>query len=163
MIFKCTLFQKLILILLVLNFSFKLRSQQKVYFKQEIGKFEENQKFYHGKKVKDVLKDLKVDIEFAILGGGSVEESNFISLRFDNKKDYNQLQEKGIDPARLTLFIKESDSKTNKLFYSEERKTIDRDHLKNKSNIKILKDYANFTIIMIEANSQQPKTKANLK
>lgn len=85
---------------------------------------------------------------------------SFIVLRFSNRKDEYQLQQKGIKPARLTLFIKEQDVETNKLFYSETKRIgFYRDSLKNKSNQQILKDYKNLTIGMIYANSEQPETK----
>ncbi|WP_426474473.1 hypothetical protein [Chryseobacterium balustinum] len=144
----------------ILVFTFKLNAQQKVYSKQEIGKFKENEQFYLNKKVKNVLRDLKVNFEIAYVGGGWSEETSFIALRFNNKTDEYQLQQKGIKPARLTLFIKERDVETNKLFYSETKRiTFYRDSLKNKSNKQILKDYKNLTVAMIYANSEQQETK----
>lgn len=144
----------------ILVFTFKLNAQQKVYSKQEIGKFKENEQFYLNKKVKNILRDLKVNFEIAYVGGGWSEEMSFIVLRFNNRKDEYQLQQKGIKPARLTLFIKEQDVETNKLFYSEiKRIGFYRDSLKNKSNAQILKDYKNLTVAMIYANSEQPEIK----
>lgn len=141
----------------ILVFTFKLNAQQKLYSKQEIGKFKENEQFYLNKKVKNVLRDLKVNFEIAYVGGGWSEETSFIALRFNNKTDEYQLQQKGIKPARLTLFIKERDVETNKLFYSETKRiTFYRDSLKNKSNKQILKDYKNLTVAMLYANSEQP-------
>ncbi|AZB28924.1 hypothetical protein EB354_06455 [Chryseobacterium balustinum] len=88
----------------ILVFTFKLNAQQKVYSKQEIGKFKENEQFYLNKKVKNILRDLKVNFEIAYVGGGWSEEMSFIVLRFNNRKDEYQLQQKGIKLARLTLF-----------------------------------------------------------
>ncbi|WP_315057251.1 hypothetical protein [Chryseobacterium indoltheticum] len=85
---------------------------------------------------------------------------SFIVLRFNNRKDEYQLQQKGVKPARLTLFIKEQDLETNKLFYSETKRIgFYRDSLKNKSNAQILKDYKNLTLGIIYANSEQPEIK----
>lgn len=149
-----------IILPVILVFTFKLNAQQKVYSKQEIGKFKENEQFYLNKKVKDVLRDLKVNFEIAYVGGGWSEETSFITFRFNNRKDDYQLQQKGIQPARLTLFIKERDAKTNKLFLSgEKRIAFYRDSLKNKSNQQILKNYKNLTVGMIYANSEQPEIK----
>lgn len=149
-----------IILLIILIFTFKLNAQQKVYSKQEIGKFKENENFYLNKKVKDVLRDLKVNFEIAYVAGGWSEEMSFIVLRFSNRKDEYRLQQKGIKPARLTLFIKEQDVETNKLFYSETKRIgFYRDSLKNKSNQQILKNYKNLTVGMIYANSEEPETK----
>jgi hypothetical protein len=148
-----------IVLLFSLIFSFKLSCQQKIYSKQEIGKFKKNEKFYLNKKVKDVLKDLKVNFETAFFGGGWIEETSFISLRFNKVKDYNQLQARGLKPAKMTIFIKEQDTETNKLFFSDPRKVIYRDSLKNQSNKRILKAYKNLTVLMIYANSEEAKTK----
>ncbi|REC43619.1 hypothetical protein [Chryseobacterium sp. 5_R23647] len=149
-----------IILPIILVLTFKLNAQQKVYYKQEIGKFKENEQFYLNKKVKNVLRDLKVNFEIAYVGGGWSEETSFITFRFNNRKDDYQLQQKGIKPARLTLFIKERDVETNKLFYSvTKRITFYRDSLKNKSNKQILKDYKNLTVAMIYANSEQPEIK----
>lgn len=149
-----------IILPIILVFTFKLNAQQKVYSKQKIGKFKENEKFYINKKVKDVLRDLKINFDLAYVGGGWSEEMSFITFRFNNRKESYQLQQKGINPARLTLFIKEQDAETNKLFYSETKRiAFYRDSLKNKSNQQILKDYKNLTVGMIYANSEEPETK----
>jgi hypothetical protein len=146
-----------IILPIILVLTFKLNAQQKVYSKHEIGKFKENEQFYLNKKVKDILRDLKVNFEIAYVGGGWSEETSFIALIFNNKTDDYQLKQKGIKPARLMLFIKERDVETNKLFYSETKRiTFYRDSLKNKSNAQILKDYKNLTVAMIYANSEQP-------
>lgn len=158
--FDLTQSKKIILLVFILSLGLQLNAQEKVYFKQGIGKFEKNKNFYINKKVKDILKDLKVNFETVIFGGGWSEESNFIALRFNNSKDSNKLKEKGIDPAKLTLFIKEYDPETNKLFYSEKRKIISRDSIKNKS---ILKGYKELTILEIIANSEQPKIERGVK
>jgi hypothetical protein len=149
-----------IILLIALILSFKLNAQQKVYYKKEIGKFKENEKFYVNKKVKDVLKDLKINFDLAYVGGGWYEETSFIAIRFNTRKEDHLLQKNGTKPARLTLFIKERDSETNKLFYSETKRiAFYRDSLKNKSNAQILKDYKNLTVLMIYANSEEAETK----
>ncbi|MCY0968211.1 hypothetical protein [Chryseobacterium wangxinyae] len=144
----------------ILVVTLKISAQQKVYSKNDIGKFKENEKFYLNKNVKNVLRDLKINFETASFGGCGSEEMCFIVLRFDARKDYFKLIKNGIKPARLMIFIKEHDQKTNKLFSPDKnRLEIERNHLKNNSNIRILKDYKKFIVAMIYANSEQQETK----
>jgi len=149
-----------IVFIVILVFTLKINAQQKVFSKKEVGKFKENEKFYLDKNVKNILHDLKINFEIASFGGCGSEEMCFITLRFDDRKDYSRLLKNGLKPARLTIFIKEHDQKTRKLFSSDNnRMEIEREHFKNKSNIRMLEDYKKFIVAMIYANSEQPETK----
>ncbi|MGX5684099.1 hypothetical protein ACWKWW_06015 [Chryseobacterium cucumeris] len=141
-------------LLIALSFFYKMNAQEKVSSKQTVGRFEAKKNNYTGKKVKDLLKDLKLDIQLVTFGGGSPEANNFITLRFiDDVRN----SDKNAKSAKITLFIKEHDSATNKLFQSTSgvKKRIKRDPVKYKTNEDMLKGYENLTIIEIYANSEK--------
>ncbi|UKB81885.1 hypothetical protein LF887_12770 [Chryseobacterium sp. MEBOG06] len=142
------------ILLITLSFFYKMNAQEKVSSKQTIGRFEVKKNNYIGKKVKDLLKDLKLDIQLVTFGGGSPEANNFITIRFI---DDIRNSDKNAKSAKITLFIKEHDSTTNKLFQSTSglKKRIKRDNVKYKTNEDILKRYENLTIIEIYANSDK--------
>ncbi|MGH1517438.1 hypothetical protein [Chryseobacterium sp. JK1] len=141
-----------LLIIVISHFS-QINAQEKIYSKNDIDKFEVNKKYYLGKKVKDVLSDLKVDIQQIILGGGT-EANNIISIRFIDKISNQEINFK---PARINLFIKERDNETNSLFRTGTgyKKIIKRDSVRYKTNEDILKEYENLTIIDIYASSEK--------
>ncbi|WP_124531893.1 hypothetical protein [Chryseobacterium sp. KBW03] len=142
------------ILLITLSFFYKMNAQEKVSSKQTIGTFEVKKNNYIEKKVKDLLKDLKLDIQLVTFGGGSPEANNFITIRFI---DDIRNSDKNAKSAKITLFIKEHDSITNKLFQSTSglKKRIKRDNVKYKTNEDILKGYENLTIIEIYANSDK--------
>ncbi|NIF04933.1 hypothetical protein F3J23_05715 [Chryseobacterium sp. Tr-659] len=142
------------ILLITLIFSFKMNAQEKITSKQNVGKFQAQKNYYTGKKVKDLLKDLKLDIQLVTFGGGSPETNNFITIRFI---DDIRNSDKNAKSAKITLFIKEHDSDTNKLFQNTPglKKRIKRDSAKHKSNEDLLKDYQNLTIIDIYASSEK--------
>ncbi|MFZ4928822.1 hypothetical protein [Chryseobacterium sp. Mn2064] len=143
-----------LLIIVISHFS-QINAQEKIYSKNDIGKFEINKKYYLGKKVKDVLSDLKVDIQLIILGGGTVEENNFIAIRFIDNTNNPEVNAKS---AKLTLFVKERDHKTNSLFLSTPsgfKRIYKKDEEQYKTNEDLLKAYENLSIIDISASSEK--------
>lgn len=146
---------KIIILSLLLSLSlfFKVNAQEKVFLKQDVGKFAINKNYYKGKKVKDLLKDLKLDIQLLIIGGGTSEENNFVAIRFIDSTNNPDINAKS---AKMTLFIKERDEQTNKLFLNDSSfKRIKRDNVKYKSNEDLLRVYENLTILDIDASSEK--------
>lgn len=106
---------------------------------------------YYKKCFKTLLNDIKIEIKSVGYTRESENNANEVILRFDDRKEYNALRNKGVNPAKIiVVFIPDED--TNKFFQNKKQYGI----IEQSEEVRqFLRNIEHLKIFSIEGNNPQ--------
>lgn len=141
---------KNILIILFILLCVNIKSQS-IISKDNIKAVNIKKDKYYKKCFKTLLNDIKIEIKSVGYTRESENNANEVILRFDDRKEYNALRNKGVNPAKIiVVFIPDED--TNKFFQNKKQYGI----IEQSEEVRqFLRNIEHLKIFSVEGNNPQ--------